>query len=213
MTEEPEQVLEQYRAAAVVLALAAHREHLRHEEARADDAVEQHHDGCDEQRREREQAQDRRDEDAPDRQRHPHQRHAAAARLQHGRDVVQAAHRERDDEHDERQQHQKDAAVDTGRAVGNRLWWIQRPAGARRSARDEKARHQNDDGQQVDPVAQHVHEREHHVARAELQRNQVIAEAAEEQRRQQIDDHDHAVHGDVLVVPLRRDEVEGIGEP
>ncbi len=95
-------MLEQNGAAAVVLVLPAHGEHLRHEEARADEAIEQHHDRSDEQRRECKQAENRRDEDAPDRERHSHQRHAATARLEHRRDIVQAAHREGDDEDGER---------------------------------------------------------------------------------------------------------------
>ena len=184
----------------------------RHEEARADQAVENHHDRGDEQRREREQTQDRRDEDAPDRERHAHQRHAAAARLQHGRDVVQAAHRERDDEDRERQQHQQDAPVVPGRAFEHGLRRVQRPAAAGRAARDEEAREQHDDGEQVDPEAQHVQVREHHVPGAAHERNQVVAEAAEEQRRQQVDDHDHAVHGHELIIVVRRDEAEGVRE-
>ena len=89
------------------------------------------------------------------------------------------------------------------RARGSRengLWRIERPTGPGRSAGHEEACHQHQHGEQVDPVAQHVHERENHVARAEHQRDQVIAEPAEEQRGEQVDHHDHAVHGDELVV-------------
>ena len=45
------------------------------------------------------------------------------------------------------------------------------------------------------------------------QRDQVIAEAAQEQRRQQVDHHDHAVHGDELVVVARVDEGNVSGKP
>ena len=74
-----------------------------------------------------------------------------------------------------------------------------RPACTRRTSRHEKADNQDDDRQRVDPDAQHVHEREYHIPRTELQRNKVIAESTEEQRRQQVDHHDHAVRRDELV--------------
>ena len=107
MAEEPEQVLEQQRAAAAVHGLLAHRDDRRHEEARADEAVERHHDRADTNSAgNASRPRIGRHEDAPHRQRHAHQRHAAAARLQHRRDVVQAAHRERDDEDRERDEHQ-----------------------------------------------------------------------------------------------------------
>src|SRR5690606_22857744 len=136
----------------------------------------------------------------------------AAARLQYGRDVVQPAHRERNDEHGERDQHENDAPVDSGRAASDGLRRIQGPAGARRAARHEETRQQDDHREQVETVAQHVHVREHHVPRAEHQRDQVVAKAAEEQRGQQVDHHDHAVHGDELVIALRGDEGEVVGE-
>ena len=54
-----------------------------------------------------------------------------AARLQHGHHVVQAAHREADDEDRERNEHQDDAPVRARRAGEDRLRRVQRPAGAR----------------------------------------------------------------------------------
>ncbi len=212
MAEEPEQVLEQQRTAALVVQLLAHRHHRRHEEAGADGFVKQHHHAGDEQRGERQQREDRGHEDAPDGQRHPHQRHALGARLQHRGHVVQATHRRSDDEDQQRHQHQDDAPVVAGRAGQDRLRRIQRPASAGRPARHEEAGQQHDHRQQVDPEAQHVQEREHHVARADHQRDQVVAEAAEKQRGQQIDHHDHAVHGHVLVVRVRVDEIEATGK-
>ena len=50
-------------------------------------------------RREGQQAKNGGDENAPDRQRHTHQRHATAARLQNRGYVVQAAHGEGDDKY------------------------------------------------------------------------------------------------------------------
>ncbi|MNR07940.1 hypothetical protein D3C85_1240740 [compost metagenome] len=92
VAEEPEQVLEQYRAATLVIELLPQRDHRRHEEAGAQQLVEQHHDRTDEQRREGQQGHDRGHEDAPYRERHAKQGHAVRARLQHRGDVVQPAH-------------------------------------------------------------------------------------------------------------------------
>src|SRR5437764_15358128 len=44
MAEEPEKVLEQYRAAAAILRQLAHFDECRHEEAGSQSTVEQHHD-------------------------------------------------------------------------------------------------------------------------------------------------------------------------
>ena len=46
MAEEPEQVLEQDRAAAAIFQLRAHLDEGRHEEAGSQQPVEQHHDGA-----------------------------------------------------------------------------------------------------------------------------------------------------------------------
>jgi hypothetical protein len=76
----------------------------------------------------------------------------------------------------------------------------------------EKGRGKHPDREQVDPVAQHVHIGEHHVPGADHQRDQVVAEAAEEQRREQVDHHDHAVHGDELQVLVGIDKRKRAGE-
>ena len=81
-----------------------------------------------------------------------------------------------------------------------------------RPARHEKADHQQQHGEQVNPVAEHVGIGEHHVPRPHHQRNEVIAETAQKQRGQQIDHHDHAVHGDELGVILGIDERQGAGK-
>ncbi|MCY1243933.1 hypothetical protein D9M72_569760 [compost metagenome] len=92
VAKKPEQVLEQYRAATLVIQLLPQRDHRRHEKAGAQQLVEQHHDRADEQRREGQQGHDRGHEDAPYRKRHAKQCHAVRARLQHRGDVVQPAH-------------------------------------------------------------------------------------------------------------------------
>ena len=103
--------------------------------------------------------------------------------------------------------------VRSGRAVQDGLRRVQGPAGAGRPAGHEEARDQQQHGQQVEPVAEHVHVREHHVAGADHQRDQVVAEPAQEQRREQVDDHDHPVHADQLQVGARGDEGDTPREP
>ena len=210
VAEEPKQVLEENGAAAVISGLLPFRHHGRHEEAGADQAVQNHHDAADEQRRKGQQGQHRGHEDAPDRQRQAHQRHAPGARLQHGHHIVQAAHGEADDEHAQGDEHQDDAGPGAGGAADHRLRRIKRPAGPGGAAGHEEAGHQDQHRRQIDPVADHVDIREHHVPGAAHQRDQVVAEAAEEQRRQQVDDHDHAVHGHELQVVGRIDQGEGV---
>ena len=212
MPEEPEQVLEQDGAAAAVVQFPAQGQHLGHEETGPDDPVERHHDRRHQQRRKRQQAQDGGHEDAPHRQRHAHQGHAAGPRLQHRGDVVQPAHGERDDEDGQRHQHQHDAAAYSRSALADRLGRIQRPAGAGGPAGDEETGQQHDDAQQVDPEAEHVHVGEDHVPGAAHQRDQVVAESTQEQRRQQVDDHDHPVHGHVLVILVGVHQVEAVGK-
>ena len=94
----------------------------------------------------------------------------------------------------------------------DRLGRIEGPAGAGRPARHEETGHQHEHGEQIDPVAQHVDVGEHHVPGADHQRDQVVAEPAQEQRGEQVDHHDHAVHGDELVVLGRVDDREGVRE-
>ena len=81
VAEEPEQVLKQYRAAAAVTEMFPHLDDGRHEEAGLQKLIQRHHDGADEQSRKRQQRQNGGDENAPYRQRQPHQRHPPRAGL------------------------------------------------------------------------------------------------------------------------------------
>ena len=98
--------------------------------------------------------------------------------------------------------------------VPERMAWggYKRPAGARGTSRHEEARHQDQHREQIDPVAQHVHVGKNHVPGAHHQRDQVVPEAPQEQRGEQIDHHDHPVHGDELQVLSGADEGEGARE-
>ncbi len=212
MAEKPEQVLEQYRTAAAVFQAFAELDDIRHEKAGSQKPVKHHHHRADEQGGKGQQRQNGGNENAPYRQGQAHQCHTARARLQHRHHIVQTAHGEPDDEQRQRGEHQYNAVTLPRRAREDGLRRIERPASTRGPARHKETRHQHQHSQQIDPVTQHVHIGKHHVARADHQRNEVVAKPAQEQRREQVDDHDHAVHRDQLEVGLGRDEGERVRE-
>ena len=81
--------------------------------------------------------------------------------------------------HRQRRQHGDDAPIGARRSGKNGLWRIERPAGAGDAAHAGPiTEEQNHNGKQIDVVADHVDEREHHVACSKHQRNQIVAEAA-----------------------------------
>jgi len=105
MAQEPKQVLPQQRATTLIGEnLAGDIEALGNVEARSQVPVEKQHDCPRRQRGKGENADDRRDEQAPDRQRHPQQGHALGAQIENRRHIVQAPHREREDEERYRKQ-------------------------------------------------------------------------------------------------------------
>ena len=180
MSEKPEQMLKQHGTSPVVSEVLSLRDEGGHEETRPQRLVQRHHDGADEQRGKCQQRQNGRHEYAPYRQGQTHHRHPARARLQHGHHVVQTAHGESDDEKSQGNAHQDDSPVVSRSAVKDGLRWVQRPSGARRPARDEETRHEQQHGEQVDPVAHHIHIGENHVAGTDHQRDQVVAEPSQE---------------------------------
>src|SRR5713101_9137400 len=212
MAEEPEEVLKQQRTAAAVIQVLSQLDNGRNEKAGPQDPVEQQHHAADEQGGEGQQRDDGGREDAPYRQGHAHQRHPPRARLQHRHHVVQPPHGEADDEQDQGGEHQNDAPVPPRSAGEDGLGRVQGPAGARGTSRREEARHQDQHREQIDPVAHHVHVGKNHVPGAHHQRDQVVSEAPQEQRGEQIDHHDHAVHGDELQVVSGADGGEAARE-
>ena len=79
-------------------------------------------------------------------------------------------------------------------------------SGAIESAAAEIAEVEQEAAEGGDPEAEGVEARERHVARADHQRDKVIAEA-EQNRHAHEEHHGGAVHGEELVEYLRRDEV------
>ena len=93
-------------------------------------------------------------------------------------------------------------------AVGRRVLLeaqrhVGEPAGLGR--REEHRRVQREAAEQVHPVRPRVQAREGDVARADHQREQVVREARPHRHDDQ-EDHRRAVHGEDLVVPLRRQQ-------
>ena len=76
-----------------------------------------------------------------------------------------------------------------------------------RAARGQEARHRDQATEEEQPVREGVQPRERDVGGADLQRHDQVRER-EEQRRREQQQHHRAVHGEQLVVLLRRQELQ-----
>ena len=146
----------------------------------------------------------------PDQQRHAAQLHARAAHAEcGGHDVERGA-----DGADAAQQNAERPVVGAvaGREDLRGERRIGKPAdvgrGARavKSAAAEIAEVEQKAAERRDPEAESVQSRKRHVARANHQRNKIVAEA-EENRHADEEHHRGAVHGEQPIEDLRRDEV------
>jgi hypothetical protein len=81
---------------------------------------------------------------------------------------------------------------------------ICRPARRRGAARHEEREDQHRRRQKRDPVRQHVQERKRHVVRADLQRHEIVPEAADEHVRDEEEHHDGTVHRHDRQIELRQ---------
>ena len=195
MAEEPEEMLPEDRVAAAVGV----------EERGAEVLVEEHHDAAGEQRADREHEQDARDHDHPDHHRDVPHLHAGGAAVHGGRDEVDAAEQEG-------HELEGDGRDPEGRAEGRqavlglgRERRIGRPGAAEGAAFDEERREDDDRREQEDLVAEPIDPREHHVVRADHERDQVVAEGRDQDRHRDPEDHDRAVVGHERVVVGGRD--------
>ena len=194
MSEEPEEVLVQDRAAAV----------LRDEEVRSRLAVEQEQCQADRQDRQDDHEQGRVDLDRPDEQRDTHPTHPGRPHVVDRREEV-----DRTDERRDRKQVQREdpevLAMSRGElAVGERRVAV--PAGVRRAVLGEEAQVERDPAEEEQPVRQCVEPREGDVPRSDHQRHEVVREAGED-RHDDEEDHRGAVNREQLVVALAGDEV------
>ena len=187
MAEEPEQVLPQQRIAA----------RNRLEEMEAEVALEREHHVGGGQRRQRKYQGRRRGEDRPAVERQAVERHAGRAHAQDRDDEVDRAHRRRDGEEEQAEVVEVDLVP--GRVGLLRQWHVVEPAVVGRRA-DDEARVDENAGREVDPVAERVHARKGHVASADHERDEVVAERAAQERRHEQEDHRQPVHREEAVV-------------
>ncbi len=195
VAEEPEQMLEQHRIAAAGGV----------EEGGAEIAVgDQHGDGAG-QHRDRQQQQERRHQHRPDEQRHAVQRHAGRAHVEDRGDEVDGAEQRADAGQMQREQRAVHAGAGLEGGVGQRR--IQRPAGA--GFTHQQAGQDQHEGRGQQPEADVVEAREGHVRRADHQRDEPVAEAADQRGHDREEDHDQAVRRDdgVPFLPGRDERV------
>ena len=181
------------------------------EETRAHHAVEEQHGQGGGQHRQREQQQNRGDEQRPNGQRHAEIGHAGRAHVDDRRDVVDRAHQRRNTDEHQGDDPQMLTPFDAGvlRFRGERR--VAGPAAGRRTAGHEETRQHDHAGDRADPERQHVQFGESHVAGADHQRNEKIAEGADHDRHDDEEDHDRRVHGEQRVIGLRRDDAAAVG--
>src|SRR5690606_4220738 len=206
VAEEPEQVLEEYRAPSYVGQRLATDVDVRKEKARAEAAVKYEKQRRREQHREREQSYDRGKEESPDRERKPRERHAPCTQVDNRRDVVDPTEQRTDNEQRHGDKPQRHAHPRPLNGLGQRAQrWIDRPSSSSRSCADEERGEHDRAGHEKEPVREHVDEARGHVARSYLQGNKEIAEGPAQSGRQHKEDHDRAVHGNEGEVELRID--------
>ena len=189
--EDPEQVLPEQRVGA--------RPHGV--ERGAEEAVElQEHERYGDHRK-RQNDQELRHERHPGEHRHAHQVHAWRAQIDDGRDEVERSGEGRNTE-DLQSQH-PEIHVRAGRVRAARQWGVAEPSTVGCDP-EEDGQRDEDAAEQKHPVTERIEAGEGDVARADLQRNEII----EERRRQRHDgkeDHRGAVHGEELIVLRRRE--------
>ena len=194
MSEEPEQVLEQDRIAAVVGI----------EEGGAEITVgEQHRDGA-RQHRQGKQQQEHRHQDRPHEQRHLVQRHAGRAHVEDRGDEVDGA----EDRGGAGEMQREDREIDRRSRMAHqrRQRRIDGPAGPdavrTRCAFNEGRCQQQGEGGRQQPERNVVHARKRHVGRSDHQRHDPVAEPTDHRRHHHEEDHDQAMRRGEHIVRL-----------
>ena len=204
VTEEPQDVLVQYRITAACW--------VKERETKV--AVHQQHGDCASQYGQRQKDQPARHEDRPAEQGHLEQGHTRGTHVQESCDHVDRTQNGRSTGYVNRE----DREIHRHTAFTNGKWWIQYPADtgtgltvtARRQNRTDSQRGTTD----IQPKRQVVHTRERHVGRANLQRHKVVTEATEKGRNNHKEHHQDTVGGDQNVpkMPVWRTCCSAIGD-
>ena len=192
MTQEPEQMLPEQRAAtaADIGDLPGNHQAGREEKAGVRNFVHQLHDAGRFQGRKREQQEERGHELRPDEKRKAHPIHTRRPHLNDRRNKVNGAQeRGRDQEHHADQP--KRLAV---RGDDCRQWRIGCPTCLRGATGDKETDQHDHTADREALVTGHVDSRERHIRRANLQGNHVIAERGKRQRNNAKEHHDRSVH-------------------
>ncbi len=191
MGVEPEQMLEEHRIAA---------------EGRVEDAEVQHPLGRHQQHGD---GDDRRPQDhdetrrvvRPHEQRQPEPRHSGSAHAVDRDDEVQAG-QDRGEPGDEDAQRRRHHVRVRGCCA---VRGIERPT--RVDAAAERGVQRERSAEDVDIPAEQVDARKREILRPDHDRDQEVAEHGRDRRDQKEEDHHHAVHGEHLVVGLRRQQI------
>ena len=188
MAEDPEEVLPQ-----VQIAPRGHVVEVSAEEAIEHEKDEAHGDG-----REGEDDQELDDQAHPHEHRHTHEGHAGRAHVQDGDDEVHPGHQRRRAQ-DLQSEHPEVDGVARRVLLGGEAHVPEPPAVGGRS--DQEARVEKEGAPQEDPVGERVQAGEGHVARADLERDEVVEERGV-QRHDGQEHHGGAVHGEERVVEV-----------
>ena len=180
------------------------------EEVRAEEAVEREHDLGGRERRDGEENHGAHDQVEPDQERHFAEGHARAAETDDGSDKV-------DGGADAAESRDKQAEGPEIGAVADRKclcgeWSVSKPADVRRAAgtiktvATDETEIQEQAAERGEPETPGVEAGKGHVARADHQRDKVIAEA-EEYRHGDEENHGGAMHGEHAIESLRGNEM------
>ena len=120
-----------------------------------------------------------------------------------GDDEIQSGEDGRESGDEDREAGLDDFGVGEGGAEGR----VEGPAGI--DAAGQHGVHHHDAADDVEIPAQQVDAREGEILRADHDRDEEIAEHRGDGRDQEEEDHDHAVHGEQLVVGVGLDQVAG----
>ncbi len=193
---EPEQVLEEQWIATLG----------RIEDSDADHALQDHEDQGNGQHRRAQHHQDRRRVVRPHKERQAEPGHARRAHAMNGDDEVETGKDGAKAGDEDRQAGGNNVGVQVMRAERSG------EGPARIDAAERERRQHEDAAENIQIPAQQVDLREGEVFSAHHDRDQEVSDRRRNRRHQKQEDHDDAVHGEHLVIGVRRHQVAGRGQ-
>ena len=172
----------------------------RHEkEMGIEQPIDQNHDQSRVQHRQSEDDEEGIDKNHPGKERQPPKSHVRCAAAEHGGDEVDVGADRADPENEKRERPVIHAGLRRVRRFTQRR--VGEPSHGRRAARQETEVQQNP-AKRNEPETESVQARERHVARADLERDDIVGQA-EEHRHRDEKNHRRAVHGEDHVISVR----------